>query len=103
VALATGGAANDLAARCPMPRSSAGCARRSAAREEMVAPTCWLTERTTWRGSEALLAALPDRRPRVLLLSWCGQAGGQMLALADRRVRIVWCSHRSHNPRAHDS
>ena len=46
-------------------------------------PTCCSTGPTTWRASRRCWRALPDRRPRVLLLSVVrGKPAAEMLALA---------------------
>jgi dihydrofolate synthase/folylpolyglutamate synthase len=70
------------------------------ARLELVAPDVLLDGAHNLEGFQALLAALPPRRPRALLLSLVrGKPAVEMLALAARAFdRLVLT--RSHNPRA---
>jgi dihydrofolate synthase / folylpolyglutamate synthase len=72
------------------------------ARMEMVAPDVLLDGAHNLEGFEALLAALPDRRPRALLLSVVrGKPAAEMLARATGAFDHLVLT-RSHNPRAHD-
>jgi dihydrofolate synthase/folylpolyglutamate synthase len=72
------------AASCPRRPSSAACARWSGRRRlEQVAPDVLVDGAHNLEGFQALLAALPPRRPRALLLSVVrGKPAAEMLALA---------------------
>jgi dihydrofolate synthase/folylpolyglutamate synthase len=72
------------------------------ARLERLAPDVLVDGAHNLEGFQALLASLPDQRPRVLLLSVVrGKPAAEMLALAAGAFDGLVLT-RSHNPRAHD-
>jgi dihydrofolate synthase / folylpolyglutamate synthase len=85
----------------PAPAAAAGLAGvRWPGRLERVVPDVLMDAAHNPEGLRALLAALPDARPLVLVLSIVrGKAAPEMAALAAPRFAAVYAT-RSHSPRA---